>query len=211
MPPNVLGNLPDVATLQKHALQARPELAGARARIAGADAEARLAKASSVPDLGVFVAEMHTFRNPAGPSDFLFAGVQINLPIFGGSKNGPRVSSAQARIAAAVASERALRNRIVAEVAETHAHLVAAGHQIDLHHQLVPLARQALESAQSSYAAGRGDFAMALESARELRMHELELAMHLAAYEQRLAELQRAVGAELGLDESADIGHDERH
>ena len=69
----------------------------------------------------------------------------------------------------------------------------------------------ALESAQSSYAAGRGDFAMALESARELRMHELELAMHLAAYEQRLAELQRAVGAELGLDESADIGHDERH
>ncbi|TMA19856.1 MAG: TolC family protein, partial [Deltaproteobacteria bacterium] len=83
MPPNVLGNLPDVATLQKHALQARPELAGARARIAGADAEARLAKASSVPDLGVFVAEMHTFRNPAGPSDFLFAGVQINLPIFG--------------------------------------------------------------------------------------------------------------------------------
>jgi len=198
MPPNVLGNLPDVATLQKHALQARPELAGARARIAGADAEARLAKASSVPDLGVFVAEMHTFRNPAGPSDFLFAGVQINLPIFGGSKNGPRVSSAQARIAAA-------------EVAETHAHLVAEGHQIDLHHQLVPLARQALESAQSSYAAGRGDFAMALESARELRMHELELAMHLAAYEQRLAELQRAVGAELGLDESADIGHDERH
>ena len=211
MPPNVLGNLPDVATLQKHALQARPELAGARARIAGADAEARLAKASSVPDLGVFVAEMHTFRNPAGPSDFLFAGVQINLPLFGGSKNGPRVSSAQARIAAAVASERALRNRIVAEVAETHAHLVAEGHQIDLHHQLVPLARQALESAQSSYAAGRGDFAMALESARELRMHELELAMHLAAYEQRLAELQRAVGAELGLDESADIGHDERH
>jgi outer membrane protein TolC len=211
MPPSVLGNLPDAGTLQKRALQSRPELAGARARISGADAEARLAKAADVPDLGVFVAEMHTFRNPGGPSDFLFAGVQINLPIFGGSKNGPRVSSAQARVASAVASERALRNRVVAEVAETHAHLVAEEHQIDLHHQLVPLARQTVESAQGSYAAGRGDFAMVLESARELRMHELELAMHLAAYEQRLAELQRAVGAELGLDESAEIGHDERH
>ena len=33
----------------------------------------------------------------------------------------------------------------------------------------------------------------------------------LAAYEQRLAELQRAVGMELGLDESAEVGHDERH
>jgi outer membrane protein, heavy metal efflux system len=208
--PSVLGNLPDVATLQKHALQARPELACARARISSADAEARLARAAAIPDLNLFVAEMHDFRSQ-GPSDFLFAGVQINLPIFGGSKNGPRVSSAEARIASAVASERALRNRIVAEVAETHAHLVAETHQIDLHHQLVPLARQAVESAQGSYAAGRGDFATVLESARELRMHELELAMHLAAYEQRLAELQRAVGAELGLDESAEIGHDERH
>jgi outer membrane protein TolC len=211
MPPSVLGNLPDAGALQKRALQSRPELTGARARISGADAEARLAKAAAVPDLGVFVAEMHTFRNQGGPSDFLFAGVQINLPIFGGSKNGPRVSSAQARVASAVASERALRNRVVAEVAETHAHLVAEEHQIALHHQLVPLARQTVESAQGSYAAGRGDFAMVLESARELRMHELELAMHLAAYEQRLAELQRAVGAELGLDESAEIGHDDRH
>jgi outer membrane protein, heavy metal efflux system len=211
MAPSVLGNLPDVATLQKRALQARPELAGARARISGAEAETRLAKAAAVPDLGVFVAGMHTFRNPAGPSDFLFAGLQINLPIFSGAKNSPRISSAQSKAASAVASERALRNRIVAEVAEMHAHLIAEEHQIDLHHQLVPLARQVVESAQSSYAAGRGDFAMVLESARELRMHELELATHLAAYEHRLAELQRAVGAELGLDESAEIGHDERH
>jgi len=209
--PNVLANLPDVGTLQKRALQSRPELAGARARISSADAEARLARAAAIPDLTLSLAEMHDFRSQGAPSDFLFAGVQINLPIFGGSKNRPRVSSAEARIASATASERALRNRIVAEVAEIHAHLVAETRQIDLHHQLVPLARQTVESAQSSYATGRGDFATALDSARELRMHELELAMHLAAYEQRLAELQRAVGAELGLDESAEIGHDERH
>ena len=60
-------------------------------------------------------------------------------------------------------------------------------------------------------AAGRADFAMVLESARELRMHELELAAHLTMYEQRLAELQRVVGMELGLDDSAETGHDKPH
>jgi outer membrane protein TolC len=209
--PNVLGTLPDVATLQKHALKERPELAAAHALVSGAEAEARLAKAATTPDLNVFVAEMHDFHAQAGISDFLFAGVQINLPIFSGAKNSPRVSSAQSRVASAVASEHALRNRIVAEVAETHAHLIAEEHQIDLHHQLVPIARQVVESARASYATGRVDFSVVLDNARELRMHELELATHLAAYEQRLAELQRAVGTELGLDESADVGHDERH
>ena len=112
---------------------------------------------------------------------------------------------------AAQESEHALRNRVGAEVAETHAHLLSEQHQIDLHHQLIPIARQAVESAESSYAAGRTDFTMVLESARELRMHELELATHLAMYEQRLAELQRAVGADLGLEQSSEAGHEELH
>jgi outer membrane protein TolC len=210
-PPSVLGSLPDAITLQRLAFRERPELAGARAQIARAEAQERLARAERVPDLNVFIAEMHAFRNPVGVSDFLFAGFQINLPIFSGSKTGPRISSAQAQVISARESEHALRNRVAAEVAEAHAHLVAEQHQIELHHELLPIARQVVESAEKSYAAGRADFGMVLDGARELRMHELELAMHFATYEQRLAELQRAVGAELGLDESAEMGHDERH
>jgi outer membrane protein, heavy metal efflux system len=210
-PPSVLGSLPDLGTLQRMALKERPELTSARAQIARAEAQARLARAARIPDLHLFVAEMHEFRNPTGISDFLFAGFQINLPIFTGSKTGPQVSAAQAQVIAAQQSEHALRNRVAAEVAETHAHLISEQHQIALHHELVPIARQVVETAEASYGAGRADFAMVLDGARELRMHELELAMHLAAYEQRLAELQRAVGAELGLDETAEMGHDDRH
>jgi cobalt-zinc-cadmium efflux system outer membrane protein len=207
----LLPSLPDLKTLQQHAFKQRPELARARAQVVKAEAQARLARSATIPDLSVFIAEMHAFRNPPDGSDFLFAGVQINLPIFSGSKNGPRISSAQAEVIAAQESERALRNRVAAEVAEIHAHLISEQRQIDLHDALIPIARQAVESAQASYATGRTDFVMVLDSARELRMHDLELAMHLAKYEQRVAELQRAVGMELGLDESAEIGHDERH
>jgi len=210
-PPGVLGSFPAAGLLQARALRLRPELAVARAEVAGAQAKARLARAAAVPDLGVFVAGMHAFRNAAGESNFVFAGLQINLPIFGGSKTQPRISSAEAELISAQESERATRNRVAAEVAEAHAHLLSEQRQIALHHQLIPIARQAVESAQASYASGRADFATVLDSARELRMHDLDLATHLAMYEQRLAELERAVNDDLGLDESAEIGHDERH
>jgi outer membrane protein TolC len=207
--PRLLSSLPDVATLRERALRERPELPGAQAQIAGAQAQQRLAKAAEIPDLGLFAAEMHTFRNPMGVSDFLFAGFQINLPIFGGGKNQPRIASAAALVVSAQETAHALRNRIASEVAEQYAHLQAEQRQIELHHQLIPIARQAVESAESSYGAGRADFTMVIDSARELRMHELDLATHLATYERRLAELQRAVGADLGLEQAAEGGHEE--
>lgn len=209
--PGVLGQLPDAIALTERALRERPELAGSRAAISGAQAQERLARANRIPDIGLFAAEMHAFRNPMGVSDFLFAGFQVNLPILFGSKNEPRIAAAQAQLVAAQEAEHALRNRVAAEVAENHAHVLAEMRQIDLHHQLIPIARQAAQSAESSYAAGRTDFNMVLDSARELRMHEMELATHLAGYEQRLAELQRAVGSDLGLEHAAEAGHEERH
>jgi cobalt-zinc-cadmium efflux system outer membrane protein len=209
--PGLLAGLPNTAALTEQALRNRPELAGSRAAIAGAQAQERLARANRIPDLGLFAAEMHMFGNPMGVSDFVFAGFQINLPVFSGSKNEPRIAGAQAQLVAAQEAEHALRNRIAAEVAEMHAHVLAEMRQIELHHQLIPIAREAVQSAESSYAAGRTDFTMVLDSARELRMHEMDLATHLAAYEQRLAELQRAVGSDLGLVQAAEAGHEEHH
>jgi len=209
--PQMLETLPDAAKLTDLALSERPELSGTRAAIAGARAQERLARANRIPDLGVFAAAMHTFRNPAGISDFLFAGIQVNLPIFSNGKNEPRIATAQAQVIAAQQADHALRNRIASEVAESHAHVLAEMRHIALHHQLIPIAQKAVQSAESSYAAGRTDFTMVLDSAKELRMHEMDLAMHLAAYEQRLAELQRAVGADLGLSRAAEGGREERH
>lgn len=207
--PRMLPALPDLASLRERALHQRPELLGAQAQIASARAQQRLAQAAEVPDLSLFAAEMHTFRNPMGASDFLFAGFQISLPIFSGGKNQPRIAGAAAQLLAAQEAEHALRNRIASEIAGQYAHLQAERRQIDLHHQLIPIARQAVESAESSYGAGRADFTMVIESARELRMHELDLATHLAMYEQRLAELQRAVGVDLGIEQAAEGGHEE--
>ena len=207
--PGTLASLPSEAALRDRAMHERPELQSARAMVRGAEAQTRLAQAAGIPDIAPFVALMHTFRG-TGETNFLFAGVQGNLPVFSG-RNDSRSAAASGQAQAMRESEHAARNRASAEVAESYAHLLAEDHQIALHHQLIPLARQTVESAEHSYTAGRSDFTMVLDSVRELRMHELALAQHLALYEQRLAELQRAVGADLGLSIAAEAGHADAH
>jgi outer membrane protein TolC len=203
--------LPGVNQLRERALHERPELATARATISGAEAQVRLAHAATVPDIALSAAAMHTFHAPAGPDNFFFAGVQVNLPIFSGSKNQPRVSAAAQQVDAARNADRAMRNKVASEIAEEYAHVQGEARQIALHDQLIPIATQTVESAEASYAAGRADFLMVLDSVRELRMHHLNRAIHLAQYEQRLAALERAVGADLGLVAAAEAGHAHDH
>ncbi len=208
--PAIVPALPPELALRERALRERPELASVEAAIAGAHAQLRLAGAERTPDLSVFLGEMHAFRQP-GVADFLFVGVQGNLPVFSGSKNRPRIEAARAQLDGATEGERSLRNRIAAEVGQAHARVRSEERQVELHHRLIPLARQTLESAIASYSAGRIDFLTVLDSERDLQMHELDLATHLAAYEQRVADLERAVGAELGLTAAAEAGHQESH
>ncbi len=208
--PGILDALPDEAQLRERALGERPEVAAAAGMAAQAEAKLRLARAERVPDISVFVGEMHSFRM-RGVSDFLFVGVQGNLPIWGGRKIDPRIQAATAQVSAARADAKALENRIVAEVADAYAELSAERRQVELHHQLIPVARQALASASAAYASGRGSFLMVLDSERDLLMHELDLATHLALYEQHLAELQRVVGFDLGLANASGSGIRERH
>ena len=203
--PGLLAELPASEVLRGRALRERPELRSASAATGAAEARLRMAHAEKIPDLTASAGEMHIFGGTQSPSDFLFLGVQVNLPIFGG-KNDSRIAGAEAGVAASRAETRALENRVFAEVADALAEVQAETRQAQLHHQLIPLARQALASALASYAAGRGAFSMVLDAERDLEMHELDLATHVAAYSQRLADLERAVGGDVGLTRAAASG-----
>jgi outer membrane protein TolC len=205
--PGLLPALPASEELRARALRERPELASANAATGAAEARLRLAHAEKVPDLTASAGEMHVFGGSMSPADFLFLGVQVNLPIFGG-KNGARIEGAEAGVAASRAERRALENRVFAEVADALAEVQAETRQAQLHHKLIPLARQALASSLASYGAGRGSFSMVLDAERDLEMHELDLATHVAAYSQRLADLERAVGGDVGLARAAGSGVD---
>jgi cobalt-zinc-cadmium efflux system outer membrane protein len=211
--PGLLADLPAFQTLRARALQERPELAAARASAGAAEARVRLARAAGIPDLGLSAGEMHVFGGSMSPADFLFLGVQMNLPVFPG-KNRARVAGAEAGVEAARARTQAVEARVSAEIQDALAEVNAETRQAELHHHLIPLSRQAVDSALASYTAGRGGFAMVLDAQRDLQMHELDLAMHLASYAQHLAELERAVGGDIGLVRAAESGarisHQER-
>jgi len=209
--PQPLAILPMEQSLRARALQSRPELAAADAVVAGAEAQVTLARAARVPDLGVSAAAMYTFGGTDREHVFLFAGVQGNLPVFGDSKLQPRVDAATAQVESARDLRRSMQNKVFAELAEAYADVEAEGRQIRLHHDLVPVAHRILQSALAGYSAGRTPFLMVLDSERELQLHELDLARHLAAYEQRLADLEHAVGADLGLLSAAEAGGSDAH
>src|SRR5260370_34668721 len=93
--PRIVDVLPDEAPLRDRALGERPEVAAAAGMVAQTEAKLRLARAERVPDINVFVGAMHSFRMP-GVSDFLFVGIQGNLPIWGRSKTGPGLAATTA-------------------------------------------------------------------------------------------------------------------
>jgi outer membrane protein TolC len=203
--PGLLPILSSQEALRARALRERPEVAVAKAVTLAAEARLRLARSETTPDLGVSAGDMHMFRGTAHPADFLFLGVQGNLPIFGG-KNRARTEAAQASVESMREASRAVDNRIFAEIANAMGEVQAEERQTELHHRLIPLSRQALASALASYSAGRGAFTMVLDADRDLQMHELDLAMHVAAYAQHLTDLERAVGGDVGLLRAAESG-----
>jgi outer membrane protein, heavy metal efflux system len=208
--PGLLASLPSPEALRARAVHERPEFAAASAATAAAGARLRLVQAATTPDLGISLGEMHMFGGTARPADFFFIGAQGNLPIFG-AKNRGRVESAEAGVGAMREEAHALENRVFAEIADAFAEVQAEARQIELHHRLIPLSQQALAGALASYAAGRGGFAPVLDIERDLQMHELDLAMHLAAYAQHLTDLERAVGSDIGLLRAAESGSHVSH
>jgi outer membrane protein, heavy metal efflux system len=207
--PRILLELPSEQTLRNHALDGRPELKALSAKSQMAGDQLRMAESERVPDVNVFGAYMHTFGGVT-PSNFLFAGLEFTLPVWG-SKNGGRIGAARATGEAVSAEQVALQARVTSQIADAYARVASEQRIVELHHRILPLLNGALASGQADYAAGRGDFLSVLDSLRELRRHELELVMHLAAYAQAVAELQRAVGEDVGLLVAAEGGIDSAH
>lgn len=207
--PRVLADLPSEVALRARALELRPELKQLSFMSQAATAQLRMAEAERVPDLNVLAAYMHTFGG-VSPSNFIFAGLEFTLPVWG-SKNDGRIGAARSGAEAIAASQESTRARVDAEVTVAYAQVTAEARVVELHHRIIPLMRAALESGQAAFGAGHGDFLSALDTVRELRRHQLELIMHLAAYARALADLQRAVGADLGLLAAAEGGTDDAH
>lgn len=181
----------DPETLIELALVHRPELVAARSRVAAEEAGVELARLAGRPDLR----PMTSFNSMWMTREHRWmVGLGVSLPVW-----RDRV---RAGIAAAEAERRAagqriagLADRIGSEVKIASDRIQESRHVVSLFtNRLLPAARDQIAAARSNFETGQVDFLAVIDAERNLRDTELGLARAEAEVQQRLAELQRAVG-----------------
>lgn len=187
---------PALDELHQMAIQNRPELRAMDFDIARSQTATALAQKQLYPDFNVAVERYQNF----GARDGFGGGVTMSLPFsfWTRPKYEAGIREAASNADAARAAFQALQNQILFEVKDLLAKIEAAERMVTLYKTTVlPQAKQTLESARISYQAGKAEFLTLLDAERAIKDFQLAYYRALAESEQRMAELERAVGADL--------------
>ena len=181
--------------LRALALEKRPELQASQAALAQGEAALALAQRQFYPDITVGL----EYIQVRDGRDKWEASVGINIPwLWSRSRYTAQTQEAESQIAAALAAQQAVRNRTLFEVEDLVVKLRSAERQAALSATtILPLAVQTLDAAIPGYQTGKVDFLTLLENQRAVGDAEIAYHQALVAFEQRRAELERVVGAQL--------------
>ncbi|HAU37560.1 MAG TPA: TolC family protein [Phycisphaerales bacterium] len=183
------------------AAQANPEVRAMDREIAARRHGIDLAGKDYYPDIMLGV-EYGVMVDAAGmPSrdmeDPVAVMVSMNIPIWW-DKISAGVREARWRHLKAVSDKVALLNNLSADVEMALFEFQDAGRKINLYRDtLIPKAEQALQAAQTAYAAGKANFQDYLDAQRVLLEFQLSFERSQADRAQRLAELEMLVGKAL--------------
>lgn len=186
----------DSRSLVTRALNLRPELRTARARVAASEAAVALAEREYFPDFTVMAAyDAFWQERPLQPS----VGVQMNLPLRR-ERRAAAVEEAEAKRDRARSEEQAAISQVRFSVENALERLREARHVLHLQEtQILPAAQDFVDAARIALSTGSGSFQTAIEAERGLRAAELDYANSKADVSRRSAELARALGQIPGL------------
>ena len=190
------GKRPALEELQQLAVQSRPELRAVDLDIARSRTATALAQKQYYPDFNVMVERYQNF----GARDGFGGMVTMSLPFsfWTKPKYDAGVREAAANQDAAKAAYEALKNQVLFEIKDLLAKIEAAEKLITLYRTtVIPQAQQTLESARAGYQVGKTEFLAMLDAQRAIKDFQLDYYRSLTAFEQRRAELERAVGTEI--------------
>ena len=184
----------DLPDLLARASQSRPDLKAAELQVKSSQASLRLAERErDLPDFSVGV---DYWQIPGGP-DAYGAMLSINLPWFTGKR------SAEARrlehlLRADEAALDSARARAQFEVRDAWLRVQTARRSAALfRNELVPKTAQTVEVSRTSYEKDKSSFLDLLDAERSLRDVRLKQIQAVTQYESAVADLERAVGADL--------------
>ena len=193
--PPPTGELPPADSLMVLALERRPALAAAKARIAAAEAGLRAARRRLYPS---FTITLGYGQRPRF-DDLATLMLGLSVPLWAGARQLPLRREMAAMRSAAEAAERDLYNETFARVTELRAEAVRAQHLTELYaNAVLPQARGAVEAALSAYRVGSVDYLSLINNEMTVNRYEIEAVRLTADYHRALAELNALVGAEVG-------------
>jgi outer membrane protein, heavy metal efflux system len=182
--------------LQQVAIQNRPELRALDIEIARSQTAIALAQKQYYPDFNVMVSRFQNFE----ARDGFGAMVTMSLPFsfWTKPKYDAGVREAAANQDSAKASYQVLKNQVLFDVKDLLVKIEATEKLMTFYKTtIIPQARQTLESARANYQTAKLEFLSLLDAERALRDFQLEYYRALTTFEQRMAELERAVGMDL--------------
>lgn len=163
--------LPNADELQSAGLDARPDLAAARRRVAAAEAERDLARAKRTRDLTVGVQYEHNLQNAPTNS----YGFGVSVPLFLWHEHEGEIARADADFNAARLQLEQLQAQVGGEVAVARSALLAARDRLRrIEDGLLADARRVAEAAEFAYRRGAMGLLDLLDARRTQRQVEAE-------------------------------------
>jgi outer membrane protein TolC len=187
--------LPEAAGLEKLALASRPDLAQAQAMLDRSRKEQALAAKSYTPDFSLAAGYMLTPAGSEFRNNYMIEG-SINLPWLNRRKHDAEIAEAAARVSEENAGLAAVRNVAFGQIQEALVQARAARKLVDVYQRtLRPQAEATLRSTVIAYENDRADFLSLLDSQNTVLDIDLAYFQARSDLEQRLADLELAVGA----------------
>jgi outer membrane protein TolC len=181
--------------IQGAAEEHRPLFASYRALIGQYQSQKKLAELDYKPDFNLFAG--YRFRDddlPDGGTDFLSAGISINLPVWR-EKRSEQVAEADSGIRMARSQFEDFRHQVQSRVHDAYARVEKNRTLVELFDSgILPQARQTFEASLAAYQVGDVDFLSLLDSLMTLYRYEMDYFRAVSDHRRALAVLEAASG-----------------
>jgi outer membrane protein, heavy metal efflux system len=189
--------LPSLTELERISLENRPELKALAASSGVADAQLSLARKAYTPDLTVAGGYMLMPTGSMYRNNYM-AELTVNLPWLNKRKHESEIKEAEAAASVVRSEHNAQVNAAFLEIQQALIRARAAERSLKLYSDtLRPQAEAALKSASAAYQNDRTDFLNLIDSQNMVLEVETSYYKAAATFDQRIAELERAIGAPL--------------
>lgn len=197
------GELPSVSELEQLALKNRPELAARSAAITQAQDQLKLARKAYTPDFSANVGYMLMPSGSEHRNNYMVEG-SMTLPWLNHRKNDAGIKEAQLGVSEQQAEFEAARLMVFQQIQDALVRARTAKKLVDLYKQtLRPQTEAALRSTVIAYENDRTDILNLLDSQNTSLDVDYSYFRAVAEFEQRMAELELAVGAPIRSPENA--------